>query len=346
MFRYGLRPFHSSPLILVVVFTLGLTFSVGSLFGLPLTFILVSWFAKYCFVLLDSVVAGDEEAPVLSVEMVNPVSEQRPLAQVALVSLGVMLIAGIERYMGQAFALLMTIALLFALPASIAVMGVTGNPLRAAWPPSLIELIKGLQLDYLWLVIATVCFAGLVYISAGHGMPTWVLIALTMLCFLITFSLIGGAVFEHRAELGIATRTRKERLSERDRQDHDRARRVVLDDAYAQLRLRRSLDSWQAIDKWLAPHRGQASERAEYLEVLFAVSQWDDPVIGDKLANEYIAILLTKRETGAAIEVAERRFASNPRFRVSPSTQAQRLAELAGLAGKRSLKRRLEETKA
>ena len=85
MFRYGLRPFHSSPLILVVVFTLGLTFSVGSLFGLPLTFILVSWFAKYCFVLLDSVVAGDEEAPVLSVEMVNPVSEQRPLAQVALV---------------------------------------------------------------------------------------------------------------------------------------------------------------------------------------------------------------------------------------------------------------------
>jgi hypothetical protein len=75
---------------------------------------------------------------------------------------------------------------------------------------------------------------------------------------------------------------------------------------------------------------------------LDVVSQWDDPAVGDKLANEYIARLLAERKTGEAIVIAEKRFAVNPKFRAVPPAQAQRLAELAGLAGKRLLKRQLE----
>jgi hypothetical protein len=165
---------------------------------------------------------------------------------------------------------------------------------------------------------------------------------LTMLFFMTTFSLIGGAVFEHRAELGVATRTRRERMSERDQQEHVRERRAVLDEAYAQLRLKRSLDAWQGIDRWLARYRGQDSERDEYDAVLHVVSQWDDPAVGDKLANEYITHLLAARANGAAIEVAERRVATHGNFRAVPHAQAMRLAELAGLAGKRALKRHLE----
>jgi len=342
MFRYALRPFHSAPLILVVVFTAGLAISVQSLFGMPLTILLVSWFFKYCFVLLDSILAGDEEMPVLSAEMVNPVSEQRPLAQAILIALGAAFVAAADKYAGDAIAKALGLALLFALPASIAVMGLTRSPLRAAWPPPLILLIQGIGLDYVWLVGTTVASAAFVYAFVTHGAPLWSVIALTMLFFLTTFSLIGGAVFEHRERLGIATLTRSERMSERDRRDHERERRAVLDEAYAQLRLKRSLDAWQGIDAWLARYRGTESERGEYDAVFDVVSQWDDPAVADKLANEYIALLLTARATGTALSVAERRVAANPRFHAKPTTQATRLAELAGLAGKRALKRHFE----
>jgi hypothetical protein len=343
LLRYALLPFRSSPLILTVTFTIGLMLAMrAGIAGIPLALILISWFFKYCFVLLDAIIAGEEEPPVLSIEMVNPVSEQRPLAQALLIAGGVALVVFVEAQVGHIAALLVSLLLLLVLPASIAVMGVTNNPLRAAYPPSLIALMRAMGRDYVALLAATVFYGALLYVIATQSGILLVLFAGIQLCFLSVFALIGGAVFEHRMELGIATRSRRERAADRDQRDHESERRRMLDDAYAQLRLRRSLDAWQAIEKWLAPHRGGDTERTEYLAVFEVVSQWDDPVIADKLGNEYIAVLLSRKDNGAALEIAERRFARNPQFQPKPSTQAARLAELAALAGKRSLRRQLD----
>ena len=59
--------------------------------GIFLGLLLLSWFFKYCFILLDAIVTGAHEPPVLSIEMVNPVDEQRPLAQALLIAGGAML---------------------------------------------------------------------------------------------------------------------------------------------------------------------------------------------------------------------------------------------------------------
>ena len=65
MTRYLLMPLRSTPLILVAIFGVLWDFAIMAKFtGIPADFILVSWFFKYCFVLLDSVVAGHEELPV------------------------------------------------------------------------------------------------------------------------------------------------------------------------------------------------------------------------------------------------------------------------------------------
>jgi hypothetical protein len=73
--------------------------------------------------------------------------------------------------------------------------------------------------------------------------------------------------------------------------------------------------------------------------VLEAACSWDDVRPADRLANELIDLLLARRDSGTALEVAEQRLASNPQF--TPA-QAPRLAELAGLAGKRALRRKLQ----
>ena len=74
------RPLRPAPLLLIVAFAY---FShlplVRGLLGLPLRLIVLSWFLKYAFVVLDTAARGLGEPPVLSLEMVNPLDEQRPL---------------------------------------------------------------------------------------------------------------------------------------------------------------------------------------------------------------------------------------------------------------------------
>jgi hypothetical protein len=340
--RYGLLPFHTTPLLLVVVFSIGLGLALKAGFmGIPLGLLLLSWFFKYCFVLLDSVVAGDDEPPVLSIEMVNPISEQRPLVLALLIIAEGMLVATVQKYAGFATGLCVVAALTWLLPANIAVLGVTRNPFIALWPPALVSLIRAFGRDYVVLNAVTLISAAIFYWIGVHEVSTWLALIATQLLFLLTFALVGGAIFEHRLELGIDSKTRQERFTERAAREHQSERQQMLDRAYSRFGVRKPLEGWQEIEDWLRQQGQGENQLVEYRAVLEAASKWDDARAADRLANDLVAILLAKRATGEALIVVEQRFATNPQFQVSPPAQALRIAELAGAAGKRALQRRL-----
>lgn len=330
MHRYFLVPIHSTPLLLVVTFAFGLKLAAAAgLAGFPLAFLLFSWFFKYCFVLLDSVVAGDDEPPVLSIEMVNPVSEQRPLVLAALV-----MVEGLLLWRVRPAALIAVAAIL---PAQVAMLGFSGPIFKAVWPPSLFALITRLGRDYL-LIVAVMLLAGFIaYWTAAQGLALLTVLVVVQLALLLMFALVAGAMFEHRHELGIDTVTRQERLAERNLQEHTAARAHMLEVAYTKFRVHRSAEGWEEIAGWLRTH----SDLMEHRAVLTAASAWDDLRPADKLANELVAALLARRETGEALLIVEQRLASNPKYQVMPETTAVRLAELAGVAGKKALQRRI-----
>ena len=110
--------------------------------GIPLGLLLFSWFFKYCFVILDSVVAGDDEPPVLSIEMVNPISEQRPLVLAALILVAGMAVTALQMRFGSTVGFGAVLVLTWVLPANIAVLGYTRNVAKAIWPPALFTLIR------------------------------------------------------------------------------------------------------------------------------------------------------------------------------------------------------------
>lgn len=339
LFRYVGRVFHSTPLVLVATFTFLLLLAVQARFvGIPLAAIIVSWFFKYLFVMLDAVIAGNDATPVLSVEMVNPFDEQRPFGQALLIVAGVMLVVAARLYVGLAPAYVLGAALLFCLPASIAVLGISGNLFHAAWPPAWIQVIRGLGWDYVGIIVGTLAAVVILYGLISLAAPTWIGIAALQIFFMAIFVLIGGAVFEHRLDLGLESRTPQERLAERDRREHSAARQHTIDHAYEYFRHSKPTEGWQEIQAWLTAHAQGNQQLIEYHAMLDAASGWDDIRPADKLANELIAVLLAKKQTGAALEVAETRLASNPGFRPVNST---RLAELASLAGKRGLARKL-----
>jgi hypothetical protein len=334
--------FHSTPLVLVATFTVGFLLAMrAGLAGIPLAIILLSWFFKYCFVVLDSALLGHHELPVLSIEMVNPFDEQRPVAAALLIAAAVTAAIAANAYLGAGSALALGTLFGLILPASIAVLGMTGNLFLAAWPPRLFETLRNLGWDYILLNLSLLVVAAIAYAPTALDLPSWVAIAALQLLFLMLFALIGTTVFEHRLEFGLDSKTPQEHLDERDRRDHIQARQRMIDHAYEYFRHQKPLEGWHEIDTWLKTHARGDNTLQEYHEVFEAACGWDDVRPGDRLANELIGLLLARRQTGTAVEVAERRFAANPQFR---PTSAARLAELASLAGKRALRRQLEGT--
>jgi hypothetical protein len=342
MVRHLLLPLHATPLLLVVTFSFGSLIAWKAGFaGIPLAVVLISWFFKYCFVLLDSIVAGEDEPPVLSVEMVNPVDEQRPLMTALLIGAECAGVSALEQHLGTRAAVPALVVVALALPASIAVMGVTGNPFRAMWPPALIDVVRALRRDYVVLNLLILAFVGVAYWMGVHEVSVGTASFVGQMLLLIVFSLVGGAVFEHRLELGIESRTRAERFAERDAREHQSERHRMLDHAYSSFRVRKPLEGWQEIEAWLRQHAQGEMQAVEYRALLETTSKWDDVRAADRLANDFAALLLARRASGEALQVIEERLRANPLFRPAPPTLAVRMAELAGAAGKRSLQRQI-----
>ena len=352
MIRYALLPWRAAPLLLVGTFTIALAFCIRARWmGILPALLLVSWFFKYCFVLLDSAVAGEEEPPVLAIEMLNPLDEQRPLAQAILIAAGWALSSWLGAKLGRPALVASGALLLATLPASVAVLGIGGNPLRAAYPVTLAALIRGMGRDYGWLLLATLACGSGLYALAQTQVPPGILVATGELVFLTLFALIGGAVHENRFALGVATRTRAERGAERALREHAEERSRMLDRSFGQARLGRVHDAWAEIERWILEHCHEAPDRRsraneEYTALIESASRWEDPRIADRLVSDHLARLLSQRETGGALDVLERRLASNPRFRPASPAHATRLRELAALAGRRSLHRALGEAEA
>lgn len=346
MTRYILFPLRGASLVLVVTFTLAWVLTVRAGFmGIPLALLLTSWLFKYCFVLLDALVIGTEEPPALSVEMVNPVDEQRPLAQAILIAAAVWLAVELGKLTVPALGWLAGAFLVVLLPASIAVLGLSRNPLRAAWPPDLLSLIRGVGRDYIVLLGAMVAVVVLVGAIVWVGAPWWLSIAISQLGLLVIFALVGGALHEHRPELGIEFQTTRERLAERSERERVSERSRAMDHAYMKFRVGKPIEGWQEIQSWLKlhAHAEDLTDKLllEHRAVLATASGWEDVRPADRLTDDLVELYFARRETGRALEVVEQRLATNPNYRPKNAAHTFRLVELATAAGKRALRRQL-----
>lgn len=247
LLRHALRPAQPTALLLIATLTLLLSIaSLAGLPGLPLKVIVLSWLFKYAYVLLDLSSEGVVEPPVLSAEMVNPV-EQRPLMQLAICGAGFGLawwIGGVPGYaLGAAFLVL--------LPATAAVLGVTGSAIEALNPLTLARVMRGLGSAYLVLLAATIAFAAA--ICGLEHLPVWGVVktAAAQWLLLSLFSLVGGAIYERREALGHEPQVSPERAAEREERERVRRREHMLDDAYVPARIHESQRVVEPLRRWL-----------------------------------------------------------------------------------------------
>jgi hypothetical protein len=326
-----LRPARGGAAGVLIVFAGLFDIAVkAGLMGIPLALILTSWFFKYAYILFDHTVRGFDEPPTLDIAMLNPLDEQRPLAQLAIAGLIYAAVMFAQQMLGSAVAITIAVAAGLLLPASVAILGLEGNALKAAYPVAWVRMVMGLGPMYA-LVLAVICGYALV-IAMLDRWELWLPLqfAIYMFCTLSVFSFLGGALYERRDHLGLETWSSPERTKElHARQDLRLSDKEILD-AYGQMRAGSHIDAWQRLQSWLTA-RGNAPE--DYRWLCGRVATWGDPRYVTRLTEDYVERLLLLKRSGEALDVVAARLADDPSFRPKTAATTLQIARIAAAGG-------------
>jgi hypothetical protein len=329
--RHLIRPTRGGAAAVLIVFALLLFIAAkAGIAGIPLALILFSWFFKYAYILFDHTVRGFDEPPTLDIQMLNPLGEQRPLAQVLILGLIYLAVKFAYDTMGSTVAIIIAAVALLLLPASVAVLGLEGNILKAAYPVAWVRMVLKLGPMYA-LVLAIIAGYSLLIVLLGRW-ELWlpVQIATFMFCILSVFSVLGGALYERRHELELETYHSPERTEERVQAQDLRQSERELTEAYGKMRAGSHTAAWQLLQTWLTG-RGNSPEDCRWL--CGRVASWDDRRYVTRLTEDYVDRLLTLKRNGEALDVVAQRLGEDPTFRPKSATATLQIARLAATGG-------------
>jgi len=322
-----IRPARGGAGAVILVFAVLLwVASKAGFLGIPLAFILSSWFFKYAYILFDHVVRGIDEPPTLDISMMNPIDEQRPLAQLAIL---LILGAGVSLAavtLPLAVAKGLAVLAVLVLPASVAILGLEGSILKAIYPVALARMILGLGTMYaavLGLIAGVALLVGLLRLL-NLWLP--VQLSISMFAVLSTFSVLAGALYERRHELGLETWHSPERTAEKERQVELRQSENTVADAYGQVRVGAHSKAWAMLQAWLA---SQDHAPEDYRWLIDRVASWPDPRYTTRLSEEYVDRLLELKRTGEALDAVRARLRVDPAFRPKSAAATLQIAQLA-----------------
>lgn len=326
-----LRPARGGAAGVLIVFALLLTVAAkAGLFGIPMAFILTSWFFKYAYILFDHTVRGFDEPPTLDIQMLNPLDEQRPLAQVAILGLIYLAVNFAWHSLGPIPAVGIAVIAALLLPASVAILGLERNIIKAANPVAWVRMVMGLGSMYA-LVLAIIAGYALLIALLARWEPWFpVQIAIFMFCILSIFSVLGGALYERRHELGLETWSSPERTEELRRKQNLRESEKEVTEAYGQMRVGSHTHAWQLLQTWLAA-RGNSPD--DYRWLCGRVASWGDPRYMTRLTEDYVDRLLVLKRNGEALDVVARRLTDDPSFRPKTAAATLQIARIAAAGG-------------
>jgi hypothetical protein len=338
--RYLLLPATNlTVVVFIVVISLAFAIAVyGGLFALPLDLWLALSLFNYGFVLLEAIANGAREAPVLAIEMLNPVHEWRPVFQLALVLIVATLLSVVAVFVDAPLAAALAFLGFLALPASTAALAVGSSVWQSMHPGAVWHIARTLGVHYAAVVAVVVAYGfGLWWLARADVLPMWPLCALVTFAWLSVFTLIGGNLYEHRELLGHDAIDSPERRAARVQYEVDRERNRFVDRFHAQARGGNLPGAWQTIERELAA----CNHSFEFYDwLLTRLTEREDQRLAYRLAQDYISRALG-RDNARAAAVAQRALQRDPDFRPRSGAQCLRVADLLRLAGDRPGAQRL-----
>ena len=262
--------------------------------------------------------------------MLNPVDELRPLAQCAILGLMYAILKLVEHNFGSGTKIAFLLVAALLLPASVAILGLEGNPAKAVYPVALVRMMRGMGIQY--AVVLAIAIGFMLSLVALVRLELWLplQLAASMFCILSLFSVLAGGLYERRHELGLETWHSPERKAERVRAEMLRQDELAIDEAYGKVRVGAHTEAWTLLQAWLAA-RGNSAESYHWL--CERVSTWVDPRYVTRLTQEYLDYLLRLRRNGEVLDVVEQRLRVDPDFRPKSASVTLQIAQLAMRGG-------------
>jgi hypothetical protein len=356
--RYLLVPLNASSLLSILYFSATLTIAEQmGVMGIGLFVITSLLFFCYGFALLDHTVEGRSRPLVLSTDVMGTFAT-RSIGSLLLVILFYSATERMRQWLPPAVIAALRLLLIAVFPVVVGGMVMTGQFMAALNPVAAFGTIARIPAAYAALVLVLCAiWAGPLWVlhtssfSLGSlwriesflpmqvfgliGGIRGTLIGLLahivgVYLWLATFACIGGALYESRWELDIKAAEAPERKIERAAAELARQRDATMDQLHAQLRGGYFAGASAAVRKLIA----DAEQPVEECRWLYArAAKLHDQRLADYLAQLLLPLLLDRRATGEALQVARQRLQVSAHFRPATSAQALRLAELARAAG-------------
>lgn len=330
--RVLLVPFHTTALILVVVFSLLFSvFDFAGVYGIVGTLLIQIWILKYCYVLIEHLAEGAAEPPVMSTDMLSPF-ESRPWVQLFLIILGTTVCLAIGGIAGATLGVL----LLALLPASIAILGFGERFFEAVNPRTLFQVIRGLGPLYFAILAAMVLYAAISYFAFSTGIWRILMHAIHLFCEISFFALIGSSMFLRRRQLGYEPTQSPERTALKEENERIKLRARMVDEVFQLARVGRQVDATAPLAKWMRDLDAEQASRDAYY-VADQMMRWDNPAAVNTIGSTLIRHLLRFGRPDAALAVFERLRAKNAKFTMDSAPDLRTLADFAESSGREDL---------
>jgi hypothetical protein len=301
LLRGAARALAGPPLGLLIVTTLVLAVGdAAGMLGIPLLMIGASWMWTYAYLLVNATAHG-LPLPVFAVEDANPWHEPRPLLQLALLAVAASLAWWLSQLVGSWAAVAVGGVSLLAFPASLALLAVEGEAVRAVSPVAIARVAAGLGVRYLGLLALGAGYAALV-VALEPLLPRIALVALAQLLLFSLATALGAALYARRHELGLDAWHAPEHDAARDARAVERERAALAEELYGLIRARHADVAWTRAVAWLeAGGRDPAAVRWLRERAL----SWDEQRFADRLTEELVARLIALGRRGEALDEVE-----------------------------------------
>jgi hypothetical protein len=320
-------------------------FKVG-IFGIALFLIMLTWFFRYGLLMMEYTAWDGKEAPVLEVEMLNPLEQAK--SGILLFITGVFFaIYYAAQYWSfkllgtRVFGVVVGLAAVGLLPAIAAVQVAKDRALQALDPRDWFHLIRWMKTDYL-LVLACILiywlFAYILLVTPlGDVVPLFFLIVALMFGWLAVQALLGGAIRERR--ISDPDDSPVERFDEGPSQlEIERRRELKIDRIYGEWRSGAQKNAWQTLMREVE-ESGDAIAELRWMIERFA--SLDEPRLLNRVVQELVPRLIAISRFSEAITLTRQRLAADPDYRPVTATETLRIARIARDGGDRPTARAL-----
>ncbi|MEJ1962563.1 MAG: hypothetical protein WDO56_13865 [Gammaproteobacteria bacterium] len=315
--------------------------SHAGLMGFPLMGIMSVWFFKYGLVTVEHVAWNQVDEPVLSVEMLHPLSQSKSMVLLFVTGIFFAIFYAARYWLGNFAGSIVGLAAVGLLPAVIAVQTAKDTALAALNPVDWYHAIRWLKSDYLLVLGCILIYWVLAFIlevtPLREAVPLFARVAMLMFGWLAVCALLGGAIRERRiSDPDDSPVERYEAATPPE--EVARQREGKIDSIYGEWRSGAEKNAWQTLMR-TAEESGDAVEELRWM--LARISTWPEKRLGNRVAQELVPRLLSISRFSEAITVTRQRLAADPEYRPVTSMETLRMVRVARDGGDRPTARAL-----